>query len=76
MQISDALVDLGMFPIGDISVQPKLAQDILMVVSLVLEWLWEKHGSITSHYRKHAFISRLFYVLQGQCSYLKIHCLV
>jgi hypothetical protein len=39
MEISDALVDRGVFPIRDIPAQPRSAQDVLMVASLVLEHL-------------------------------------
>jgi hypothetical protein len=45
MEISDALVDLGAFPIWDIPAHPESAQDVLMVVSLILERLWEEHAS-------------------------------
>jgi hypothetical protein len=45
MEISDALVDLGMFPNWDIPESPKSAQDVLVVASLVLECLWEEHAS-------------------------------
>jgi hypothetical protein len=45
MEISDALVDLGMFPIRDIPVQPRSAQDVLTTASLVLERLREEHAS-------------------------------
>jgi hypothetical protein len=47
MGFSDALVDLGMFPIWDILEHPKSAQDVLMVASLVLERLREEHASGT-----------------------------
>jgi hypothetical protein len=39
MEIFDALVDLGVFPIRDILAQPKSAKDVLMVVSLDVERL-------------------------------------
>jgi hypothetical protein len=42
MEIFDALVDLGVFPIRDIPAQPKSAKDVLAVVSPVLEWLREE----------------------------------
>jgi hypothetical protein len=45
MEISDALVDLGMFPIRDIPVQPRSTQDVLTTASLVLERLREEHAS-------------------------------
>jgi hypothetical protein len=45
MEIFDALVDLGMFPIRDIPTQPRSAQDVLMVASLVLEHLRKEHAS-------------------------------
>jgi hypothetical protein len=44
MKISDALVDLGVFPIWDIPTHPKLAQDVLMAASLILEHLREEHA--------------------------------
>jgi hypothetical protein len=44
-EISDALVDLGIFPIQDIPEHLKLAQDILTAVSLILESLREEHAS-------------------------------
>jgi hypothetical protein len=44
MEISNALIDLGMFPIQDIPVHPKSAQDVLTVASLVLERLQEEHA--------------------------------
>jgi hypothetical protein len=44
MEISDALVDLGVFPIGDIPAHPESAQDILTVVNLILERLREEHA--------------------------------
>jgi hypothetical protein len=37
MEISNALVDLGMFPIQDIPVQLRSVQDVLTAASLVLE---------------------------------------
>jgi hypothetical protein len=45
MEISNAQVNLGMFPIQDILVQPRSAQDALTVASLVLECLREEHTS-------------------------------
>jgi hypothetical protein len=47
MEISDALVDLCVFPIRHIPTQPRSARDVLMVVSLVLERLQEEHASST-----------------------------
>jgi hypothetical protein len=45
MEIPDALVDRGMFPIRDILEHLKSAQDVLTVAGLVLEHLWEEHAS-------------------------------
>jgi hypothetical protein len=45
MKISDALVDLGVFPIWDIPVQQRSAQDVLMMASLVLEHIQDEHAS-------------------------------
>jgi hypothetical protein len=45
MEISNALVDLGVFPIWDILAHPESAQDVLTVASLILEHLWEEHAS-------------------------------
>jgi hypothetical protein len=45
MLISDALVDLGVFPIQDIPAHPKSAQDVMRVVGLILEHLREEHAS-------------------------------
>jgi hypothetical protein len=39
MEISDALVDLGMLPMRDIPQLPKTAQEVLAVASLILERL-------------------------------------
>jgi hypothetical protein len=44
MEISDVLVDVGVFPIGDIPAHPESAQDILTVVNLILERLREEHA--------------------------------
>jgi hypothetical protein len=44
MEISDALIDLGVFLIWDIPAQPRSAQDVLTVASLVLEHLREEHA--------------------------------
>jgi hypothetical protein len=45
MEISDALIDLGVFPIRDIPTHPESAQDVLMVTSLILEHMREEHAS-------------------------------
>jgi hypothetical protein len=45
MEISDALVDLGMFLIRDIPAHLKSAQDVLTVASLILEHQLEEHAS-------------------------------
>jgi hypothetical protein len=45
MGISDALVDLGAFPIWDILAHLELAQDVLTLANLILEHLWEEHAS-------------------------------
>jgi hypothetical protein len=45
MEISDALVDLGVFPIQDIPSQLRSAQNVLTAASLVLEHLQEEHSS-------------------------------
>jgi hypothetical protein len=45
MEISEALVDLGVFPIWDIPKRPKLARDVLTVAGLILECLLEDHAS-------------------------------
>jgi hypothetical protein len=45
MEISDALVSLGLSPIQDIHAHPASAQDVLAVADLILERLWEKHAS-------------------------------
>jgi hypothetical protein len=47
MEISDALVDLGVLPIRDIFESPKSAQDILTAASLIFEHLQEEHASDT-----------------------------
>jgi hypothetical protein len=44
MEIFDALVDQGVFPILDILAHPMLAKVVLMAVSLVLEHLREEHA--------------------------------
>jgi hypothetical protein len=45
MEISDALVDLVMFPIRDIPEHPQLARDVLTAVGPILECLWEERDS-------------------------------
>jgi hypothetical protein len=45
MEISDALVDLVMFPIRDIPEHPQSALDVLTAVGPILERLWEEHDS-------------------------------
>jgi hypothetical protein len=45
MEISDARVDLGVFPIRDIPECLKSVQDVLMVLGRILEHLWDEHGS-------------------------------
>jgi hypothetical protein len=44
VEISDALVDLGVFPIWDIPTHPMSVQDVLTATSLVLEHLREEHA--------------------------------
>jgi hypothetical protein len=44
-EIFNALVDLDVFTIQDIPSQPRSAKDVLTAFSLILEWLWEEHGS-------------------------------
>jgi hypothetical protein len=45
MEISDALVDLVMFPIRDIPEHPQSAPDVLTAVGPILERLWEEQDS-------------------------------
>jgi hypothetical protein len=45
MELSDTLVDLGVFPIRDVPAQPRWAKNVLTVVSLVLERLQEERAS-------------------------------
>jgi hypothetical protein len=52
MEISDALVNLGVFTIRDIPERLKSAQDVLMVASLILERPREEHASDTSSWVK------------------------
>jgi hypothetical protein len=44
-EISDALVDLGVFPIQDIPKRSKSAQDVLIAAGLVLENRRKEHAS-------------------------------
>jgi hypothetical protein len=48
MEISDALVDLGVFSIWDILLHLKSAQDAMIVAGLILEHLQEEHASRAS----------------------------
>jgi hypothetical protein len=48
MGISDALVDLGVFPIQDIPRRLKSTQEVLAAIGLVLECLREEHASDAS----------------------------
>jgi hypothetical protein len=43
MEISVALVDLGVFPFWDIPAHPESAQDAWTAPSLILEHMWEEH---------------------------------
>jgi hypothetical protein len=45
MEISDALVGLGLSPIRDVPTHPASAQDVLTVAGLILECLQEEHAS-------------------------------
>jgi hypothetical protein len=45
MEISDALVNLSVFPIQDIPAHLKSIQDVLTAASLILERLQEEHAS-------------------------------
>jgi hypothetical protein len=45
MEISNALVDVGVFPIWDIPMHPESVQCVLMMTSLILERTWEEHAS-------------------------------
>jgi hypothetical protein len=45
MEISNALVNLGVFPIQDMPWRPKSAQDVLTMAVLILENLREEHAS-------------------------------
>jgi hypothetical protein len=47
LNIKDVTVDLGVFPIRDIPAQPRSAQDVLTVASVVLEHLREEHAPST-----------------------------
>jgi hypothetical protein len=48
MEISNALVALGMMPIWDIPQLQKLAQEVLMAAELILERPREEHASTAS----------------------------
>jgi hypothetical protein len=48
MEISNALVDLGMLPIQDIPQLPKLVWEVLSAVGLILEHQQEALASDTS----------------------------
>jgi hypothetical protein len=45
MEISSALVNLGTLPIRDIPQLSKMAQEVSVAASLILERLWEVHAS-------------------------------
>jgi hypothetical protein len=45
MEISDALIDLGVFPIRDIPLLLRSAQEVLVSTDLILEHLREEHAS-------------------------------
>jgi hypothetical protein len=45
MEISNVLVDLGVFLIQDIHAQPRSAQYVLTTTSLVFQRLWEEQVS-------------------------------
>jgi hypothetical protein len=45
MEIFDALVDLGVFPIRGIPAHPESAQDVPMAANLILKHLREEHAS-------------------------------
>jgi hypothetical protein len=45
MEISDALIDLGVFPIRDIPLLLRSAQEVLVSADLILEHLREEHAS-------------------------------
>jgi hypothetical protein len=45
IEASNTLVDHGMLPIRDILQLPKMAQEILKVVGVILERLQEEHAS-------------------------------
>jgi hypothetical protein len=48
MRILDILVDLGMLPIQNIPQLPKSAQEVFLVVDLILQCLQEASASGTS----------------------------
>jgi hypothetical protein len=45
IEVSDALVDLGMFPFWYIPAHLKSTQHVLTAAGLILECLWEEHAS-------------------------------
>jgi hypothetical protein len=45
MEISNALINLGVFPIWNIPERPQSSQDVLMAASLILEHLREERDS-------------------------------
>jgi hypothetical protein len=45
MEISNALIDLGVFPIRNIPERPQSSQDVLMAAGLILEHLREERDS-------------------------------
>jgi hypothetical protein len=45
MEISDVMIDLGMFAIRDNPEHPKSARDDSTATSLILECLWEEHDT-------------------------------
>jgi hypothetical protein len=45
IEISNALIDLGVFPIQDISAHSKVAQDVLTVANLNFEHLRVEHAT-------------------------------
>jgi hypothetical protein len=48
MEISDALIDLGVFPIRDVPLLLKLAHEVFASTGLILEHLREEHASSAS----------------------------
>jgi hypothetical protein len=45
MEITDALINVGLFPIWDIPRLPKLTQEVLALTGLILEQLQEERAS-------------------------------